>query len=89
MAQFYAGWEVVEYDECVNLPVTAQTEEIQKITKILRKDRRLTIQKGTDMVNNNKETVRQCMHNELNMKKCLEIGPEKHLKVEGKANRFV
>lgn len=86
--RFYEGREEVEDDERPGRPVTVRSEEnVQKVCEIVRKDRRLSIRMIGDMLNINKETVRQILHDELNMKKvCAKLVP-KNLTQEQKDNR--
>ena len=58
--RFSEGREEVEDDERPGRPVTSRTEEkIQKVSEIVRKDRRLSIRMIADTLNMDKETVRQ------------------------------
>jgi DNA-binding Lrp family transcriptional regulator len=51
--------EEVEDDEHLGCSSTSKTEEnVEKISEILQKDRRLSIQMIAEMVNMDKETVR-------------------------------
>lgn len=86
--RFTEGREEVEDDERPGRPVSSRTEgNVQKISDIVRKDRRLSIRIIADMVNINKETVRQTLHDELNMTKvCAKMVP-KNLTQEQKDNR--
>ncbi|XP_064479996.1 protein GVQW3-like [Ornithodoros turicata] len=75
--RFADGREKVEDDESPDRPVTATTEEnIAKINAVVRNDRRLSIQMIAEMVNLDKETVRQILHEQLNMRKvCAKLVP--------------
>jgi len=86
--RFSEGREEVEDDERPGRSVTSRTEgNVQKINEIVRKDRRLSIRMIVDMVNINKETVRQILHDELNMTKvCAKLVP-KNLTQDQKDNR--
>lgn len=55
--RFSQRWEKVEYDERSNRPVTARTEDVLKISKIVRKDRRLIIKMTTYMLHSKTEAV--------------------------------
>ncbi|XP_064486050.1 protein GVQW3-like [Ornithodoros turicata] len=68
--RFTEGWENVEDDERPGRPVTATTEEVvEKINAIVRNDRRLSIPMIAEMVNVDKQPVRQILHEQLNMRK--------------------
>jgi hypothetical protein len=58
---------------------TSKTEEnVEKISEIVRKHRRLGIRMIAEMANIDKETVRQILQVRLNMRKvCAKNGPEK------------
>lgn len=86
--RFYEGREEVEDDERSGRPVTVRSDEnVQKINGIVRTDRRLSIRMIADMVNTNRETVRQILHDELNMTKiCAKMVP-KNLTQEQKDHR--
>lgn len=76
--RFSGGREAVEDDEREGRPSTSKTDEnVEKITEIIRKDRRLSVRMLAEMVNINRETVRQILHNELNMQKvCAKMVPK-------------
>jgi hypothetical protein len=82
------GWEEVEEDERSGRPSTSKTEEnVEKIGEIVWKDQCLSIRMITEMVNMDKETVRQILHDQLNMMKvCAKMVP-KNLTQEQKDNR--
>jgi histone-lysine N-methyltransferase SETMAR len=86
--RFSEGREEVEEDERPGRFVSSRTDKnIQKINEIVQKDRRLGIRMIADMVNINKETVRQILHDNLNMTKvCAKLVP-KNLFQEQKDNR--
>lgn len=86
--RFYEGREEVEDDERSGRPVTVRSDEnVQKINGIVRTDRRLSTRMIADMVNTNRETVRQILHDELNMTKiCAKMVP-KNLTQEQKDHR--
>jgi ribosome-binding protein aMBF1 (putative translation factor) len=68
--RFMEGWDKVEDDERPGRPSTSNTEEnVEKISKTVRKDRCLSIRMIAEMVNVEKETVRQILHDQLNMRK--------------------
>ena len=61
--RFVEGREVVEDDERSGRPVTSRTDEkIQKINKIVRRDRRLSVRMIADMTNIDRETIRKILH---------------------------
>lgn len=61
-----------------NIPFDLLLQEFKKkLTKIMQKNRCLSIQEITDMVYNNKEKVRQLLHDVLyRTKMCAEIVPK-------------
>lgn len=68
--RFVEGREVVEDDERSGRPVTSRTDEnIQKINKIVRRDRRLSVRMIADMTNIDRETIRKILHEDLQMTK--------------------
>ncbi|XP_015376246.1 PREDICTED: putative uncharacterized protein FLJ37770 [Diuraphis noxia] len=68
--RFREGREEVEDDLRVGRPCCSKTNDnISKINEIVRKYRRLDIRMIAEMVNIDKETVRQILHDELNMTK--------------------
>lgn len=85
--KFKDGREEVE-DEHPGRPCTSKTDEnVDKIDKIIRNDRHLSIRMIIDMINIDKETVRQILHNNLNMNKvCAKMVP-KNLSQDQKDNR--
>jgi hypothetical protein len=78
----------VEDVERPGRPSTSKTEEnVQKICETVSKDRRLSIRMMAEMVNMDKETSRQILHNQLNMRTvCAKIVP-KNLTQEQRENR--
>jgi transposase len=83
--RFREGREEVEDKQRVGRPCSSKTDDkILKINEIVRNDRRLSIPKIAEMVNINKETVRQILHDNLNMTKvCAKMVP-KNLSLEQK-----
>jgi transposase len=68
--RFSDGREDVEDDERPGRPCTSKkNENVEKIEQIIRIDRRLSIRMIVEMVNIGKETVRQVLHEDLNMTK--------------------
>ncbi|XP_025415968.1 protein GVQW3-like [Sipha flava] len=86
--RFREGSEEIEGNQRVGRPCSSKTNDnISKINEIVRKDRRLSIRMIAEMVNIDKETVRQILHDELNMKKvCTKMVP-KNLTLEQKDGR--
>ncbi|KAL4126402.1 hypothetical protein QTP88_010624 [Uroleucon formosanum] len=86
--RFREGREEVEDNQRVGRPCSSKTNDnISKINEIVRKDRRLSIRMIAEMVNIDKETVRQILHDELNMTKvCAKMVP-KNLTLEQKDGR--
>ncbi|XP_025420797.1 protein GVQW3-like [Sipha flava] len=76
--RFREGREEVEDNQRVGRPCSSKTNDnISKINEIVRKDRCLSIRMIAEMVNIDKETVRQILHDELNMTKvCAKIVPK-------------
>jgi hypothetical protein len=67
--RFVEGREEVEGDEHPGRPSTSKNEEnFEKISGIVRKDRRLSIRMIAKMVIMYKKTVRQIFHDQLNMR---------------------
>ena len=75
--RFCEGREDVEDDERSGRPCTSKTDEnVQKVEEIVRNDRRLSIRMIAEMVHIDKETVRQILHDNLNMTKvCAKVVP--------------
>jgi len=69
-------------------PSTAKTQEnVGKVARIVRGDRRLSIRAISELTNINKESVRQIFHDDLGMKTvCAKVVP-KILTPEQKENR--
>jgi hypothetical protein len=64
----------VEDEERPGRPSTSKTEDnVEKISGIVQKDRCLSIQMIAEIVNMDKETVRQILHYQLNMRKVCAI----------------
>lgn len=61
--RFKDGREEMEDDEHPGRPSTSKTDE--NIDKIVRNDRRLSICMIADIINKDKETVQQILHNNL------------------------
>jgi histone-lysine N-methyltransferase SETMAR len=75
--RFCEGREDVEDDDRSGRPCTSKTDEnVQKVEEIVRNDRRLSIRMIAEMVHIDKETVRQILHDNLNMTKvCAKVVP--------------
>ena len=75
---FKEGREFVGDDPKSGRPPTAKTQEnVEKVARIVRGDRRLSIRAISDLTNINKESVRQIFHDNLGMKKvCAKVVPK-------------
>ena len=75
--RFKEGREEIGDDQRPGLPSTSKTAaNIEKIGEIVRQNRRLSIRAIAELINIDKETVRQILHNNFNMKKvCSKIVP--------------
>ena len=68
--KFMEGREDVGNDPKSGRPSTAKTQEnVEKVARIVRGDRRLSIRAISELTNINKESVRQILHDDLGMKK--------------------
>ena len=76
--RFREGREEIGDDQRPGRPSTSKTgANIEKVGEILRQNRRLSIRAVAELVNIDKETVRQILHNNFNMKKSVfEYGAE-------------
>jgi transposase len=76
---FMEGREEVEDDKRPGRTSTSQIEEkVEKISEIVRKNLLWSIRMIAEMVNMDKETVRQVLHDQLNMRKaCAKMVPKK------------
>jgi hypothetical protein len=82
------GREEVEDDERPGRPSTLKPEEnVEKICEFVRKFRRLSIRMIAEMVNMNKETLRQIFLDKLNMRNACAKSVPKDLTQEQKDNR--
>jgi len=71
--RFKEGREEIRDDQCPGRPSTSKTEaNIEKVSEIVRQNHRLSIQAVFELINNDKETVRQILHNNFNIKKCVQ-----------------
>ena len=76
--KFKEGREGVGNDPKSGRPSTAKTQEnVEKVARLVRGDRRLSIRAISELTNINKESVRQILHDDLGMKKvCAEVVPK-------------
>jgi len=86
--KFKEGREYAEDDPKSGRPSTAKTQEnVEKVARVVRGDRRMSIRAISELTNINKESVRQILHDYLGMKKvCAKVMP-KILKPEQKEHR--
>ena len=75
--RFSEGREIVKDDERPRRPCTSRTEEnVEKISQIVRKDRRLSVRMIAESVNIDKDTAWKILREDLNMKKvCAKMVP--------------
>ena len=87
--KFKDGREYVGVDPKSGRPSTAKTQEnVQKVARIVRGDRRLSIRAISEITNINKESVRHILHDDLGMRKvCAKVVP-KILTPEQKEHRL-
>lgn len=76
--KFKEGREDIEDDPRPGRPRTSKTDDnIEKIGEIVRNDRRRSIRAIAEIANIDKETVRQILHDNLDMKKvCAKVVPK-------------
>jgi len=76
--KFKEGKEYVGDDPKSGRPSTAKTQEnVEKVARIVRGERRLSIREISELTNINKESVRQNMHDDLGMKNvCAKVVPK-------------
>ena len=68
--RFKEGREEIRDDQCPGHPSTSKTEaNIEKVSEIVQQNRRLSIRAVFELINIDKETVRQILHNNFNIKK--------------------
>ncbi|XP_050538772.1 protein GVQW3-like [Daktulosphaira vitifoliae] len=86
--RFCNGIEDVEDDDRSGRPTTCSTNEnVEKIDKIIRQDRRLSVRAVAEIVNIDRESVSKILVKNLNMKKvCAKMIP-KNLTIDRKFNR--
>ena len=75
--RFKEGREEIGDDQLPGRPSTSKTKaNIEKIGEIVRQNRRLSTRAIAELINIDKETVRQILHNNFNMKKaCSKMAP--------------
>ena len=75
--RFKKGREEIGDDQRPGRPSTSKTDaNIEKVGEIVRQNRRLSIRAVAELINIDKETVRQILHNNFNMKKvCSKMVP--------------
>ena len=70
--KFKEGREYVGDDPKSGRPSTAKTQEnVEKVARIFRGDRQLSIRAISELTNINKESVTQILHDDLGMKGCV------------------
>ena len=85
---FKEGREYVGDDPKSGRPSTAKTQEyVEKVARIVRGDRRLSIRAISELTNINMESVRQILHEDLGMKKVCAKVVTKILTPEQKEHR--
>jgi len=86
---FCEGRESVTDEERLGRPATSSTEEnIAKVRHIVRENRRLTVRSVAEQVNIDRETVREILTEDLDMRKvCAKMVP-KELTEEQKQRRI-
>ena len=68
--KFKEGREEIVDDQCPSHPSTSKTDaNTEKVSEIVRQNRHLSIRAVAELINTDKETVRQILHNNFNMKK--------------------
>jgi len=68
--RFKEGREEIRDDQHPSRPSTSKTDtNIEKVSEIVRQNHSLSIQAVADLINIDKETVQQILHNNLDMKK--------------------
>jgi len=75
--RFKEGREEIGDNQRPSRPSTSKTDaNIEKVGEIVRQNRRLSIRALAELINTDKETVRQILHNNFNMKKvCSKMVP--------------
>ena len=77
LKRFKGGREEIGEDQRPGRPSTSKTDaNIEKVGEIVRQNRRLNIRSVAELINVDKETIRQILHNNLNKKKvCSKMTP--------------
>jgi hypothetical protein len=72
------GRKNLGHDPKSGRPSTAKTpENVEKVARIVRRDRRLSIRAISELTSINKESVTQILHEDLGMKKvCAKVVPK-------------
>jgi len=84
------GREDVGNDQKSGRPSTAKTQEnVEKVARIVRGDRRLNIRAISELTNINKESVRQILDDDLDMKKMCAKVVQKTLTLEQKEHLVI
>ena len=75
---FLEGRESMKDDDCPGRPRTAVTDDnIEKVRDVTQRDRRLGVRAVAEEVNLDRESVRQILREELNMRKvCAKMVPK-------------
>ena len=78
MKHFSEGRESVTDEERSGRPATSRTEEnIAKVRQIVRENRRLTVRSIAEQMNNNRETVKKILTEDLDKRKvCGKMAPK-------------
>jgi len=76
--RFSEGRESMKNDDLPGRPLTAVTDDnIEKVRNVIRKDRRLGVRAVAEEVSLDRESVRQILREELNMRKvCAKMVPK-------------
>ena len=87
--RFKEGREEIRDDQRPGRPSTSNMDaNVEKVGEIVRQNRRLSIRAVAELINIDKETVRQILRNSFNMKKvCSKMVP-RHLTPEQKEIRM-
>ena len=75
--RFKEGREEIRDNQRASCPSTSKTDaDMEKVGEIVRQNHRPSIRAVVELINIDKETVRQILHNNFNMKKvCLKMVP--------------
>jgi len=87
--RFKEGREKIGDDQRPGRPSTSKTDaNIEKVGENVQQNRRLSIRAGAELINIDKETVRQILHNNFNMKKVCSKMVQRLLTLEQKETRM-